>query len=300
MMSTAQDQSQSEMSGLETGIWQEFISRRCGLHFTAGRLDFLRRRLLDRMRACQIWNATDYYHYVAYNPAGEIEWSKLLYSLLNNDTSFFRHPPSFETLTGHLLPQLIQEKEQQGLDLLTMWSVGCSTGQEVYSLAMAYLELIAALEPANGAGQPAWRVSIIGSDLSQPALDKARRGRYRLHEMRRLPEPYRQQYMTALENGWGGQSFFQVKDHVRSLVQFSALNLCEPDSYQVFNQDIIFCQNVLIYFKTETRFEIILRLSERLAPGGYLLIAPGEVIDLNLPNLKPVRLNDTLIYQRVD
>ena len=299
-MSTTQDQNQSDMSGLESGIWQEFISQRCGLHFTEGRLDFLRRRLLDRMRACQIWNVTDYYHFVASNPAGEMEWPKLLYSLLNNDTSFFRHPPSFETLTGHLLPRLMQEKGQQSPDLLTMWSVGCSTGQEVYSLAMAYLELFAQDGPANGTGRPACRISIIGSDLSQPALDKARSGRYRLHEMRHLPEPYRQQYMTALENGWGGQSFYQVKDHVRSLVQFSAFNLCDPDSYQVFDQDIIFCQNVLIYFKTETRLEVILRLSERLAPGGYLLLAPGEMIDLNLPNLKPVRLNDTLIYQRVD
>jgi chemotaxis methyl-accepting protein methylase len=250
------------------------------------------------MRACQIWNHNAYYRYVAFNPDGEDEWLKLLDLLLNNETSFFRHPPSFEALTGHVLPRLMQEKEKYGVNTITMWSVGCSTGQEVYSLAIAFLEMIAASFPVNTSQRQMWRVKITGSDLSQRVLDKARRGRYRPYEVRRLPDPYRQQYMTVLESGWGGRSFYQVIDQVRALVQFGPVNLHDPASYRVPAQDIIFCQNVLIYFKPESRIEIIRWLCQRLNPGGYLFLAPAEVIGLKLPDLQPVRLKEALIYQR--
>ncbi len=290
-------QSQPELSAIESEIWQEFILQRCGLYFTENRLGFLRRRLWERMRARQVWSYSDYYRYVAFNPAGEEEWLELLNLLLNHETGFLRHPPSFDALTGYALPRLMQEKERRGVDVITMWSAGCSMGQEAYSLAMAFLET-AALLPSNGGERKAWQVKITGSDLSQLALDKARRGQYKPHEMRYLSDHYRERYMTLAKGGREGQSVYRVADPVRALVRFGFLNLRDPDSYRVSAQDVIFCQNVLIYFKPDSRLDIVRRLCQRLNRGGYLFLAPAEVVGLKLPGIRPVRLKDVLIYQR--
>ncbi len=109
----------TKLSPLEIDIWQGFILRRCGLYFTRNRLEFMRRRLWERMAVHKMQSYTDYYHYVAFNQAGETEWKALLSLLLNHETGFFRHPPSFDALTGHVLPQLMQTKKEQGLNKLT-------------------------------------------------------------------------------------------------------------------------------------------------------------------------------------
>jgi chemotaxis methyl-accepting protein methylase len=291
-------------SALEYEVWRELIWQRCGLYFTESRIRFLSQRLRERMRLRRSKSYSEYYHYVAFNPEGEGEWEELLELLLNKETGFFRHLPSFEALTGHVLPRLMRDKQKYGVNTITLWSAGCSTGQEAYSLAMAFLERY--LEPVKGpvlntaegmADSHLWQVKVTGSDISQRALDKARRGRYKPYEVRYMPALYRKNYLTVVEDAQN--VFYQVGDRVRELVRFGNLNLSDPDSYWISAQDVIFCQNVLIYFKPESRIEIVRRLCQRLNPGGYLFLAPAEVVGLKLPGVQPVRLPDSLIYQRV-
>jgi len=289
-----------EISTLESEIWQEFIWKRCGMYFTQNRLGFLCRRLWERMQIRHIRGYSEYYYYVAFNSDGEKEWQELLALLLNHETSFFRHKPSFAALTKYVLPRLMKEKEKHGVNIITGWSAGCSTGQEVYSMVMTIQEIIGSSSASvNGTHGQSWQIKITGSDISPTALDKARRGQYKSHELRHLSGYYRDEYMTLLGERQNEYDIYQFNDRVRTMAQFGQLNLHDPSNYWVSAQDIIFCQNVLIYLKPETRDEIVRRLCQRLNLGGYLFLAPAEVVGLKLPGVEPVRLSDVLIYQRI-
>lgn len=282
-----------EMSVVERELWQMLIQERCGLQFNDGRLSLLRQRLWKRMQVRRLLSYSDYYHYVTFNSEGQEEWQMLQALLLNHETSFFRHPTVLEALTKHLLPTVIERKIRQGVGLITLWSAGCSTGQEPYSMAMVALEWLATLPPPvfqNG-GQ-GWHLKISGSDISREALQKARQGRYKPHELRYLPDEYRSQYLKRIDDG------YQIVGSARSVVQFGYVNLLDPATFWVMSQDVIFCQNVLIYFKPEDRRKIVNHLLGCLAPGGYLVTTPATTDGLQLKGVQRVSLPDVLVYQR--
>ncbi len=298
-----------EMTPLEYEVWREFIRQRCGLYITENRLRFLRQRLWERMTRHGVRSYSEYYHYVAYNTQGDEEWNELLELLLNQETGFFRHLPSYNALTGHVLPELLREKRKRGVSQVAFWSAGCSTGQEAYSLAMAFLETVAPTPPplplpspkvgggerAGGRGE-GWQLKVTGTDISLRALHKARRGQYKAYEVRLLPNRYRDRYLTAVAGE--REATYQIVEPVRALTQFGPANLADPRTGWVSAQDVIFCQNVLIYFSPESRGELVWRLCQRLNPGGYLFLAPAEAVGLQLPGVQPVRLPDSLIYRR--
>lgn len=299
---------QPDMLTLELDLWQDLIRQRCGLHFSESRLRFLRQSLWERMCAHDMRSYQEYYEYVTVHPDGRREWKALLDLLLNHETGFFRHLPSFEALRGHVLPGLLRDDHRE--ETITMWSAGCSMGQEPYSLAMAFLEHTTAcflprgLRGARETSLP-WRVKVTGSDISPRALEKARHGRYKPHEIRTLPAQYRQQYFTELSEGHN--LLYQVIPQVQALVDFTYVNLHDLGSFPPFplpgkrsgGFDVIFCQNVLIYFQREQRVAVVERLCQYLRPGGYLFLGPAEVVGLQLPGVRAVRIVDALIYQRI-
>jgi chemotaxis methyl-accepting protein methylase len=262
------------------------------------------------MLQLRIRSYSEYYHYVASNTEREGEWGELLELLLNKETRFFRHMPSFDALAGQLLPQLLHDRVGEGQKPISMWSVGCSTGQEVYSLAMTFLETVAEIhsgkvwvnQPGNDDDQIGIKdidmcgVKITGSDISRKCLDRARQGKYKLHEVRFMPERFREKFMSVTKEAYC--VFYQVIEQVRALVHFDSLNLHDLDGCGVPMQDVIFCQNVLMYFKPEQRKAIIGQLCQRLNPGGYLVLAPAEVTRLKHPKISRIHMPETLIYQR--
>lgn len=269
-----------EMSASEAELWRELVGRRWGLEFPGARLRVLRDALRTRMDASRMSGYADYYRHLAFNPETADEWQELLRLLTNGDTCFFRHAPAFAALTGRVLPELRRRDER----LVRMWSAGCSTGQEAYSLAMAFLE-------HGGRG---WTARVCGSDVNPAALERARRGVYHPFEAGTLPEPYRGQYLSPVSGDRGGAC--AVSDDVRELVEFVSVNLSEAAAYPVPPQDVIFCHNVLIYFRPERRDEVVRRLCERLRPGGYLFLAPPNP---DAPaGMRSVVLDDVLLYQR--
>lgn len=286
---------------VEYEIWRDFIHQRCGLWLPETRLEFLQGHLWARMQTRRISSYSEYYYFVTFNPAGEQEWNRLQERLLVHETGFFRHPPSFRALADVLLPELLARRAEWRSGDVTFWSAGCATGPEAYSLAMTFLDSVAQLER--------WQLRVTGTDVSHTALAQAKSGIYRPTQVRFMPAHHRDTYLVRLEgDGRAGDApvfslrdsaRYRVRDDVRSLVRFGYLNLNDPDSYWVSAQDVIFCQNVLIYFKPDCRAEIVRRLCQRLNPGGYLLLAPAEVVGLKLPNVRPVRLPDSLIYQRI-
>jgi chemotaxis methyl-accepting protein methylase len=284
---------QPELRTPEYELWREFIWRRSGLHFSENRLRFLRRCLWERMCSLQMRSHQEYYHFLAFNPAGEQEWQALLELLVNHETSFFRYPPSYAALSGHVLQNLLKAKQRHGLRTIALWSVGCSTGQEPYSMAMASLEVIRAAQVGE---RLTWQIKVSGSDISPLALEKARRAIYKPHEVRYMPEAYQRKYLTKTETALG--TFFQVCEPVRQMVQFNYLNLSDPANHSISTQDVIFCQNVLIYFRAEHRLAVITHLLHRLNIGGYLFLAPTEMVGLHVPGAQVIQLPDVLIYQR--
>ncbi|CAG0955193.1 Chemotaxis protein methyltransferase 1 [Anaerolineae bacterium] len=298
------------MSTIEHAVWQKFIQDRCGLYFTENRQRYLRQRLWERMRVRGIKSYSEYYHHVAFNARGENEWAEILALLLNNETNFFRHTPSFDVLARHVLPELTEEKSRHGVNSIAMWSAGCSAGQETYSLAMAFLEWLSPtrtiprsepipLPPMDAQMPPraGWQLKVTGTDIDQPAIDKACRAQYKPSDVRYMPEVYRNRYLNVIAEDKGVPSVYQVSDSVRALTQFGHLNLIDQ-AYWVAGQDVIFCQNVLLYFEIANRIAIVQRLCQRLNPGGFLFLAPAEVVGLKLPGIQLVRQPDSLIYQR--
>ncbi|HEU4391430.1 MAG TPA: protein-glutamate O-methyltransferase CheR [Blastocatellia bacterium] len=276
--------SEPEMLPHEREAWREFIRLRSGLFFPESRQRFMRRRLWDRMVQLGIGSYGEYYERVRFTNG---EFTELLELLLNNETAFFRHQPLFDALTCRVLPEIMRAREGGGSRVVSMWSAGCSKGQEAYSIVMSFLEMPDTL---------GWTPRVVASDLSRRSLDHARRGRYRPHEMRLLPRDYQLKYVPAVSGG--GTRVYEVSEKVRQLVEFTEANLADLSRFKEQNFDVISCQNVLIHFQAECRAQVARNLSDRLAPGGYLLLSPAEAIGLNITGMRTVLVKDAVIYQR--
>jgi chemotaxis methyl-accepting protein methylase len=277
------------------------------------------------MQVVDIKSFSEYFEFLKGDLEGMCEWKEFLELLLNTETSFFRHIPSFQTLTQQLLPDLLHTKQESGDRMIALWSAGCSTGQEAYSLAMVLFEAVAG--DATRSGRPATirgrklgkqrpqniedapdtrdlllpkenQITVLGSDIHERSLDKAKRGHYKPSEVRTMPASYRHKYLDRIASEKG--AFYRVVKRVKNLVSFIYLNLHDPDNYSIPSQDVIFCQNVLIYFKPESRGEILHRLCERLNLGGYLVFAPAEVLGTKLPGMHKLPIRNSLIYERVE
>lgn len=280
-----------DLSVAELALWSELIERRCGLVFGESRSRFLAYCLWQRVKERAFSGYSDYYRFVARDPGAEAEWARLAELVVNQESGFFRHQPSFDALVRRAVPELVTERRRQGIAALTAWSAGCAAGQETYSMAMA---LLTALDGAPGAGR--WQVKVCGSDLSARAIERARGGRYPERALRNLPAVYRQRFWKPVAGDPRGS--WQAGEELKSAVAFGRLNLCRADDYWVGLQDVVFCQNVLIYFRPERRERVLAELARRLRPGGWLFPAPGEVVGLETPGLSPVHCDGTVVFQR--
>ncbi|MBL8175756.1 MAG: hypothetical protein JNK48_13865 [Bryobacterales bacterium] len=271
-----------QMSSHELELWQTAVSERWGLHYSEGRAHQLSAGLWRRMQKLGLESFRAYHRFAGSSPG---EWALLLESVLNHESSFFRHMPSFDALWQVALPEVAMRKAQRRDDTVRMWSAGCSTGQEVYSLAMAALE-----HPSMGL----LRIAVKGGDISPFALDAARRGLYTARALDGVAEWQRRKYFPAAQGG------FEAGRALRQVTEFEEFNLCNAATYGVELFDVIFCQNVLIYFHEEQRLRTVHDLAGRLAPGGYLFLAPGEVLGLRIEGCRDPRLRECLCFQRTE
>jgi chemotaxis protein methyltransferase CheR len=202
-------------------------------------------------------------------------------ALTTNETLFFRDFHPFEALKSEILPQVIQAR---GADHhLTIWSAAASTGQEAYSIAMLIRENFPQLEK--------WDVKIIGTDLSQTTLDQARTGSYSQLEVNRgLPAPYLVKYFQKLEGRW------VIKETLRRMAEFRSLNLIQgwPSMPQF---DLIFIRNVLIYFDTPTKQQILRKLRGYLLPHGSLFLGTAETTINIDSDWVPVGVGKTTVFR---
>jgi len=188
---------------------------------------------------------------------------KMLEAMTTNETSFFRDPNTFDALRTSLLPEL--ESLRRDRRTLRIWSAGCSTGQEAYSLAML-------LDSHFGQRMKDWEIDLLGTDIADKVLQRARAGQYSQLEVNRgLPAQMLMRHFKKKSSSW------HLSDTIRSRVRFQQMNLMSL-SVGLGQFDLILCRNVLIYFDTRTRQKVLASLHRRLRPDGYLILGAAEVI----------------------
>jgi len=276
------------MDQCEFELLRDLIQERFGLYFTDDTAYLLERRLLPRLSTLGMRSFLDYHAYLT-NPAlpdveREREFEDIFERLATRETYFLRESYQLDALREHLLPRIYEARRDRPRgQSLSLWSAGCATGEEAYSLAIQVLE-------SGLFGR--WQVSIVGSDLSRAALEVARRGVYGPSSFRGI-EPRLQSRYFHEENGrW------QVDESVRRLCTFTRVNLAGSDWAAVGGPfDAIFCRNVLIYFERERRLELVQELARKLLPDGYLFLGHSEsLIDMATPFVLD-RLGGELVYR---
>jgi chemotaxis methyl-accepting protein methylase len=261
--------------------WCDLIHRRCGLVFRTAQipavLEFVHEQAKSRAASERA-----YYDQLAEAPEGDTEWLGFVERLVNHETSFFRHPPSFDALARHLLTDLRATCGRRRLNLL---SAGCSTGQEAYSMAMVAMDHDAKAD-----------FSVWGCDISRQAIDAARRARFNRRAIAGIPEAYRQRFLTT--SGDGATVEYEICEELRRHVRFTAVNLFAADAGINLSYDVIFCHNVLIYMSAPAISRIVAHLAGRLVPGGYLLLGPGEGPVERPTMLEPMAIAGVRMFRR--
>ncbi|WP_160016264.1 protein-glutamate O-methyltransferase [Pseudomonas sp. 8BK] len=272
----------ADMTATEFRDWQMLLEERTGVVLNERRRAFLQTNLSARMRELGVMDYATYYRQVTDGPRGAVEWSTLLDRLTVQETRFFRHRPSFEVLESYL-----RERLQQGVTQpWELWSVGCASGEEPYSLAISASEVLRESEHPDHFG-------VTGTDISLNALSKARDGQYGARRLEQLDDDLCQRYFLAQ-----GDGRFKVVPQLAARVCCARLNVLELAKAPMSGMDVIFCQNLLIYFRRWRRREILNRLAERLVPGGLLVVGVGEVAGWQHPELTPVADERVLAFTR--
>lgn len=267
-------------------LWQTLIEARTGMTIGAARRSFLETNLAIRMREIGLNDYEAYYEQLMAGPVAEREWAILVDRLTVQETSFFRHPSSFALVRQHISEIMLRDAARKGVNL---WSVGCSTGEEPYSLAMQTDVQLAELRRGKT------YFGVTATDISLPTLGRARTGIYGERRLHNVPSAWKEKYFKAVP---GGRKEWQVTDELKRRVAFVQLNIMELDKAPLSGLDVIFCQNVLIYFRRFRKRDILTNLAVRLAPGGLLVVGLGEATDWAHPWLERVDYPDTMAFRR--
>ncbi|RZU46994.1 chemotaxis protein methyltransferase CheR/type IV pilus assembly protein PilK [Fluviicoccus keumensis] len=273
------------MSDEQFELWQALVEVRIGITVTPSRRSFLEISLSTRMREIGLDDYETYYERLMSGPASSPEWILLTDRLTVQETSFFRHQSSFKLVEEHL-KELIKDNGRHSINI---WSAGCSSGEEAYSLAMLTDSLV------EERGRKDVFYGVTATDISLPTLIKARQGIFAERRGATVPEGFRLKYMHQMPN----HKDWQMNDAIRKRVAFSQLNLMDLERAPFSEMDVIFCQNVLIYFRRFRKRDVVTQLANRLAKGGILVLGLGEIVDWSHPQLERIDYPDTLAFKRV-
>ena len=263
-----------------------YLHDAAGLVFDTSRRDSLAYAVGERLPRTDCDSVTAYLDYVA-SPAGAAERQSLLDEVTIPETYFFRNPPQIRALRNHVLPALVKQATASGSKRIVVWSAGCSTGDEPYTIAMLLREILPVMD--------GWDVRIIATDLSQRALAAAKRGRYGRRSLQ-LAEPER---VTRFFDEVDGD--YVVKDDVRRLVEFRHHNLVtDAAPFLPGEVDLVLCRNVTIYFDRDTTRDLMGRFHRTLVDRGYLFLGHAETLWRVTDAFRLVSIGDSFVYQRDD
>ena len=290
-----------QLSEAEMRLLQALVYQECGMFFDARRAHFLRDRLQRRLRETRMDSFYAYYRLLI-SSEGRDELMCLLQHLTVNETSFFRNKAQLDLFHKHILEEIITRKQQQRDHQIRIWSAGCSTGQEPYTIAMlvadalAYSHLRMPLAPQSQWPKPLvpapWQVEIPASDINYSVLRAGQEGLYNEHQMASVDYAYRLRYFDKVGERYA------VKAPIKELVHFDFHNL--KTEFLPKKNDVIFCRNVMMYFDEAEQRRLIEKFYRCLNPGGYLLVGHAESLMGLSSKFTMVYRNSGTAYKRIE
>lgn len=274
-----------EMDEQQFARWSGLLRERTGMAMPRERKSFLVTGVGLRMRELGYTDYQAYYDYLTSGLAGNIEWTALVDRLTVHETRFFRDPRAVAFVAEHCLP-VMAERIRAG-EHAQIWSAGCATGEEAFTLAMLVDDYL------TRARVPA-RFGVIGTDISLYSLATAKQGSYSDRRLTQIPPTYRARYTVPLPDGQ-----FHMSDELRRRVCFAQFNILDASCTPPGSMDLVYCQNVLIYFDRKTRARILDGLVRPLRPGGMLVLGAGEMVGWEHPQMVRAGSTDVLAFQRV-
>jgi chemotaxis protein methyltransferase CheR len=275
------------MQAEEFRLIREFVDQVFGLLLEEGTERYLSLKLAPRLEALRLSSFADYYGYLKFAPRSAEERQQFVSLITNNETYFFREEAQLEAFSREVLPAVKEAKLARGERTLRILSAGCSSGEEVYTLAMLVHE--------SGLFAWDWEVSITGVDVDPRVLERARAGRYSQRSFRAAKPQFVERYFKEC----GAE--FEVRELLRKTTRFLEGNLLDLDGVLAAGQaDIVFCRNVLIYFSAETMQRVVDNLGRLHAPQGVLFLGHSESLSRMAAPYLPVRYPGTIVYRKKD
>jgi chemotaxis protein methyltransferase CheR len=261
----------------EFGRFRELVEVEVGIHLTSVKQALVNARLLSRIRELGLGTFQEYYERVIASPHDEL--IRFINAICTNETRFFREPAQFEYLRTTLVTRWRAEGDAHRRPRrVRVWSAACSSGEEPYTLAMTLLTCL----------PPDWSVEIVATDISTKVLDKAVAAVYSMERLKEIPSELHQRFLLR---GTGSRDgVFRVGPTARAAVTFQRLNLVTGDFNELGRFDLILCRNVLMYFRPETRRDVVSRLLGQLSPAGQLFVGHSESLhglDLGVDSIAP-------------
>lgn len=287
---------------MNNAILQNFIqliSANTGLNIREQDQKELCNKIYVRIKSLKLDTPEQYYQLLlttsqdSYSSNNLNEWKQLLLLLTIGETYFFRDQGHCKLLKNQILPKIITNKRTSELAInkkpcLRIWSAGCSSGEEAYSLAILVKELIPDLSE--------WNVLILGTDINLEVIEKAKQGIYDAWSFRQVEQRLKQQYFHLSQGRW------KVDEQIRNMVKFRYGNLFQEDfpnpTSDIHSMDIIICRNVFIYFNPQAIATVVEKFYRTLSPAGYLIAGHTELHGQNIGQLQPRVFPESIVYQR--
>lgn len=262
--------------------FRDYIHQHSGIYLEDQKLDSLRISLITRATRFSLATLADYHDLLAND---ENEFKELMNLVTINETSFFRFPQQFDAMRTTVIPNILESKPSISRNF-RVWSAGCSTGEEPYTIGMTLLD--------SGIEGLGYRMEVLGTDVSTNALNRAKEGVYPARALLSVPNSVSSRFFEPTSRG------HQVVDKVRKLITFQYQNLIkEPYPAALLgNWDIIFCRNVTIYFKLESTRRVVDNFYRSLNPGGYLFIGHSETLTSISDKFEPMEIGGVFLYRK--
>ncbi len=265
---------------------RNLIYEKAGIFFETKKIYFVSKRLENRLTTLKIDDFSQYYNLLKYEDRSGEELQNFINLLTTNETYFFRESAQLDVFLRYCLPEIAELKKQRGQNQIRIWSAGCSSGEEPYTIAIMLVEHFKRLSEFN--------IEITATDIDTNILQQAKSGEYNERSLKDVAPDIINKYFSRNSNG-----LFKLSDRIKQMVRFGHLNLFDHQKMRLIrNIDFIFCRNVLIYFDDFSRKEVVANFYDSLNPGGYIYLGHAESVSRINTAFQIKKLNDFIVHQK--